>query len=105
MFIPYGFFVSYFLNLKKPLSGYLLVTLVSVSIEITQLVIGRVFDIDDIILNSLGGMIGFYAYRSLDFINTHLPNILKKPIIYNIMIIILAILFALYMLNMIELGG
>ncbi len=105
MFIPYGFFVSYFLNLKKPLSGCLLVMLVSVSIEVTQLIIGRVFDIDDIILNSLGGMIGFYAYRSLDFINTHLPNVLKKPIIYNIIIIGLAVLFALYMLNMIELGG
>ena len=105
MFIPYGFFVSYFLNLKKPISNFLLVLLVSSSIEVIQLIIGRVFDIDDIILNSLGGMIGFYIYRSLDFLNIHLPKLLKKPIIYNIIIILVAVLFALYMFNMIEIGG
>lgn len=105
MFIPYGFFVSYFLNLKKPLSNFILVLLVSCSIEVTQLIIGRVFDIDDIILNVLGGMIGFYVYKSLDFLNIHLPKMLKKPIIYNIVIILIAIVFALYMFNMIEIGG
>lgn len=105
MFIPYGFFVSYFLNLKKPLSNFILVLLVSCSIEVTQLIIGRVFDIDDIILNVLGGMIGFYVYKSLDFLNIHLPKVLKKPIIYNIVIILVAIVFALYMFNMIEIGG
>ena len=105
MFIPYGFFVSYFLNLKKPLSNFLLVLLVSSSIEFTQLIIGRVFDIDDIILNVLGGIIGFYVYKSLDFLNIHLPKILKKPIIYNIVIILIAVVFALYMFNIIEIGG
>ena len=105
MFIPYGFFVSYFLNLKKPISNFLLVLLVSSSIEVTQLVIGRVFDIDDIILNVLGGLIGFYIYKSLDFLNIHLPKVLKKPIIYNIIIILITVLFALYMFNMIEIGG
>lgn len=105
MFIPYGFFVSYFLNLKKPLSNFILVLLISCSIEVTQLIIGRVFDIDDIILNVLGGMIGFYIYKSLDFLNIHLPKMLKKPIIYNIVIILIAIVFALYMFNMIEIGG
>ena len=105
MFIPYGFFVSYFLNLKKPLSNFILVLFVSCSIEVTQLIIGRVFDIDDIILNVLGGMIGFYVYKSLDFLNIHLPKVLKKPIIYNIAIILVAIVFALYMFNMIEIGG
>lgn len=101
MFIPYGFFVSYYLDLKKPKLCIFLVILVSLSIEFTQLIIGRVFDIDDIILNTLGGIVGFFLYKSLDFINVHLPNILKKPIIYNIIIIILVVLFALYMLNLI----
>lgn len=104
MFIPYGFFTSYILNLKKTKSMALMALLVSVSIEITQLVIGRVFDIDDIILNTLGGIIGFYLYKSLDFINEHLPKILKNQIVYNIIIIIFVILGILYMFNLIGLG-
>lgn len=104
MFIPYGFFVSYFLNLKKTKSMTLMALLVSLSIEFTQLVIGRVFDIDDIILNTIGGIIGFYLYTSLDFINEHMPKILKNQIVYNIIIIIFVILSILYMFNLIKLG-
>lgn len=104
MFAPYGFFASYYLDLKKLRSILFLILLVSVSIETTQLIIGRVFDIDDIILNTVGGVFGFYFYRSLDTIHAHLPNVLKKPIVYNIMIIILTVLFMLYMFNMIQLG-
>ena len=101
MFIPYGFFTSYYLDLKKPKLCLFLVLLISIAIEGTQLIIGRVFDIDDIILNMMGGFLGFYVYRSIDTINQHLPLVLKKPIIYNIVIILLIALFALYMLNMI----
>ena len=104
LFIPYGFFVSYLLNLKKTKSMALMALLVSISIEIIQLVIGRVFDIDDIILNTIGGIIGFYLYISLDFINDHLPRILKNQIVYNILIIIFVILSLLYMFNLIQLG-
>ena len=82
----------------------LMALLVSISIEIIQLVIGRVFDIDDIILNTIGGIIGFYLYISLDFINDHLPRILKNQIVYNILIIIFVILSLLYMFNLIQLG-
>lgn len=104
MFVPYGFFVSYYLDLKKPLSAFLLVLLVSTSIETTQLLIGRVFDIDDIILNIVGGMIGFAIYKLLDLINDHLPPVLKNPIVYNIIIVLCAIFMAMYMFNLIELG-
>ena len=104
MFVPYGFFVSYYLDLKKTLSAFLLVLLVSTSIETTQLLIGRVFDIDDIILNIVGGMIGFAIYKLLDLINDHLPSVLKNPIVYNIIIVLCAIFMAMYMFNLIELG-
>lgn len=104
MFIPYGFFASYYLDLKKPKSILLLLLLVSISIETTQLIIGRVFDIDDIILNTVGGVIGFYFYHSLDTIHDHLPEILKKPVVYNIIIVILTVIFMLYMFNLIKLG-
>lgn len=101
MFMPYGFFVSYYLDLKKPISSFLLILLVSVSIETTQLLIGRVFDIDDILLNIVGGMFGFYIYKFLDMINDKLPKPLKNPIVYNIIIIIFIILITLYMFNLI----
>ena len=104
MFAPYGFFVSYYLHLKKPWSAFLLILLVSASIETTQLLIGRVFDIDDIILNVIGGMIGFLIYKFLDLINDHLPEVLKNPIVYNIIIVLCTVLMAMYMLNLIELG-
>lgn len=104
MFLPYGFFVSYYLNLKKPLSSFFLILLVSASIEITQLLIGRVFDIDDIILNIVGGMLGFGIYKLINLIQNHLPALLKNPIVYNIIIVLCAILMAMYMFNLIELG-
>lgn len=96
LFIPYGFFITYFLKLKKPLSAFFLVLLVSVSIEVTQSLIGRVFDIDDIILNVIGGILGFYLCYSLMTVNNHLPPILKNKVIYNIMIVVLIALFAFY---------
>ncbi len=104
MFLPYGFFVSYYLNLKKPYSAFLLILLVSISIETTQLLIGRVFDIDDIILNIIGGMLGYLIYKFLNLINDHLPPVLKNPIVYNIIIVLCTIFMVMYMLNLIELG-
>ncbi len=104
MFAPYGFFVSYYLDLKKPKASIILVLMLSLAIETTQLVIGRVFDIDDIILNVLGGFVGFYFYHSLDAIRNHLPRFLRKPLVYNIIISIIAIIFIMYMLNMINVG-
>lgn len=104
MFLPYGFFVSYYLDLKKPLSAFLLILLVSMSIETTQLLIGRVFDIDDIILNIIGGIIGFCIYKLIDLVNDHLPSVLKNPIVYNIIIVLCTIFMAMYMFNLIELG-
>lgn len=62
MFIPYGFFSSYFLKEKNGFVIFLLTAILSFSIEYIQLRIGRVFDIDDIILNVVGGLIGYFIY-------------------------------------------
>lgn len=62
MFIPYGFFSSYFLKEKNGIIIFVLTTILSFSIEYIQLQIGRVFDIDDIILNVIGGLIGYGIY-------------------------------------------
>lgn len=104
LFLPYGFFAAYYLKLQKPLSILGLSLLVSLTIETTQLLIGRVFDIDDIILNMIGGLLGFYIYHILSKINDHLPEMLKKPIIYNIIVICLLVLVIVYLVGFIEIG-
>ncbi|MDD2181486.1 MAG: VanZ family protein [Bacilli bacterium] len=94
MFMPYGFFVSYFIKLKKPYIVLVLSLIVSITIETTQMIIGRVFDIDDIFLNILGAFIGYFVYRVFAKAVDKLPALLKKDHIYNI-IIILIIIFLL----------
>mgnify|MGYP005809520945 FL=1 len=91
--------------MKKPFSIVLLSLLISSTIETTQLLIGRVFDVDDIILNVIGGVIGFAIWWILSKIQSHLPALLKKDAFYNI-IISLILLFLLWQLyQIINLGG
>lgn len=73
MFLPYGFFVSYFLNEKRTILVMLMTLLVSCTIEYIQLKIGRVFDIDDIFLNVIGGMLGAWIFLGM----TKFKDILK----------------------------
>ena len=94
MFIPFGFFTSYFLKLKKVYSVFLLTLLTSITIETTQLLIGRVFDIDDIILNVIGGLIGYLIFKIIYKI-----KFLKKEFIYNIIMIVVLIAIILYLLG------
>ena len=61
MFLPYGFFVGYYLKLDKTNIALFLTLLVSTTIETTQLIIGRVFDIDDIIFNTAGTLCGCFV--------------------------------------------
>lgn len=94
MFIPFGFFTSYFLKLKKIYSVFILTLLTSITIETTQLLIGRVFDIDDILLNILGGLIGYFIFKIIYKI-----KFLKKEFIYNIIISVILILIVLYLIG------
>lgn len=104
LFIPYGFFISYYLKLEKPFSILGLSFLVSITIETTQLLIGRVFDIDDILLNLIGGLLGFSIYHTITKIESYLPALLKNPIIYNIIMICLLVLAITYLVGIIEIG-
>lgn len=91
MFMPYGFFVSYFLKFDKKRHIIILSLLVSFTIEVTQLIIGRVFDVDDILLNVVGGVIGYLFYRFVHDIKDSLPNLLKNDIFYNIIVTIFVV--------------
>jgi len=59
LFIPFGMFLRYYFKFKV-ISLILITILYSLSIEATQILINRVFDIDDIILNLTGSIIGYY---------------------------------------------
>ena len=69
VFIPFGYLITdsiYMLTKKSNIYMSLIyIIITSLSIEIIQMFIGRSFDIDDIILNTLGGLIGILIYKLL----------------------------------------
>ncbi|MEG2322164.1 MAG: VanZ family protein [Bacilli bacterium] len=97
LFVPFGFFISYFLKLKKPLHIFILTFLTSITIELTQLGIGRVFDIDDIILNIVGSLLGFILFYIIDKIKDKLPNLFKNQLVYNVIMVLLIIVIIMYL--------
>ncbi len=94
LFVPYGFFASFYIELKNPVKAFILVLAASVSIEVTQLAIGRVFDVDDILLNVVGGMIGYFIYMIIYKIGKIFP-FFKNEICLNILTIIVLIVTVL----------
>ena len=91
MFLPYGFFVSFYLKNKKPWVTLALTLIASFSIELVQMVIGRVFDIDDIILNLLGGYFGYLLYYWACKLYEKLPSVFKSDTCLNIIATIILI--------------
>ena len=98
MFVPYGFFATLYADLKKPLSAFILVALASISIECTQLMIGRIFDVDDILLNVAGGMLGFLFYRSLDKLSDVLPKFFKSKLFLDIISVMVFVFMIVYII-------
>ncbi len=91
IFIPFGFFISLYLGSQKLNRPLLITFITSLTIELVQVFINRSFDIDDIILNCTGGIIGFLLYIGLYAIKRHLPKFLQRDIIYNVLTVIIII--------------
>ena len=91
LFLPFGIFTSYYLDIKKPYLIFILALIASSSIESVQMVIGRVFDVDDIILNLIGGMIGYYILVLLRKIGNSLPKFMKSEMFLNVISAIILI--------------
>lgn len=96
LFMPYGFFASYLTKMDNKFYALSLITFASITIETTQLAIGRIFDIDDIILNITGGMIGYGIYALLNKIGESLPKIFHNRWFLNILSLLLTGVFILY---------
>lgn len=91
LFMPFGFFSSYYLKFKKPwvILGLTLVT--SFSIEVIQMSIGRVFDVDDILLNIVGGYFGYLIYSVISRIGDKAPDFFKNEIFLDAISIIILV--------------
>lgn len=76
-----------------------LTLIVSITIEFVQMYIGRVFDIDDIILNVVGGICGYLLFVGLDAIQSKLPRIFSSNLFLNFLVIVLIILMCIYLFN------
>lgn len=96
VFIPFGYLIGEYVNPKKIWPIIITTLATSITVEFVQLKIGRSFDIDDIILNVLGAVIGYLIYVGWSAIKKRLPDFLKSDLIYNLICIILIVLFGIY---------
>jgi len=103
LFVPYGYFVSRYTNAKNAYQIFIVSLITSFTVELLQVKLGRSFDVDDIILNVIGGLLGYYVYKLLQSIKKHLPKFLQKDFIYDIICFIILIVVILYLVNII--GG
>ena len=92
LFIPFGYFVSDYLKAKKTHQILIPSIIISLTAELIQYKIGRAFDVDDIILNVLGAILGFMCYISIRAIKNHLPSLLRSNWFYNLLAIIVIII-------------
>ena len=99
IFIPLGFFASYYLNNKKAGTMLLVSTLIAGLIEGLQYYMGKGFNIDIVVLNILGGFIGYLLYVGLMAIRGKLPKFMKSDAFINIVVILLIILVVLFSLD------
>ena len=95
LFIPFGFFTSYYLNQKKMAVPTFITLAVSLCAEAIQYHIGRIFDVDDIILNVLGGFLGYLLFVALSAIRGKLPRFMKSDAFLNFIVILIVIIIVL----------
>ncbi len=97
IFVPFGYFVSRYIRAKKITPIFIISLVTSLTVELVQLQIGRAFDIDDIILNVTGALMGFLIYIGFNAIVNHLPSMFRKEWFYNMLCIIIIIALAIYL--------
>ena len=96
LFLPFGFFTSYYLNTTKVSPPLVISLIVSLCAEGMQYYLGRVFDIDDLILNVIGGFCGYLLFVMLNAVRGKLPGFMKSDGFLNFLVIIIVILIVLY---------
>lgn len=97
LFIPYGYFAADFVKSKKIWSTLFLTLIVSATIEMVQYKIGRTYDVDDCILNTFGGGIGFLIYYITNKISDKLPEIFKSDGFISFLVVLLLIVVIVFL--------
>lgn len=99
IFIPFGLFIASYLKSKKVFSVFFVSLITSSFVELVQLRVGRSFDIDDIILNVLGSVLGYLLYVGLKSMKQKMPKVLKKEFVYNIFSLLIFALIIYWLLS------
>ena len=99
LFVPFGYIIASYIKPKKIWTNTIIAIIVSSTIEFVQLKIGRSFDVDDILLNTVGCIIGFLIYVACQAIGRHLPDFLKSDWFRNLICIIILALLVLSVLG------
>ena len=99
LLIPLGYFLTKYCNIRRFGGIFLMSFLSSLSIEVVQHFIGRSFDIDDVILNVVGGVLGFLIYIALDAIADHLPKFMKKDWFYDLLTVLVLALGIIFLIK------
>ena len=102
IFIPFGYLITDMIKEKAGKCNLfitcIITLLTSLTIEIIQMFIGRSFDVDDIILNLAGGLIGFIIYIIAHLIYKRIPDKYKKNSIKLLFFLGMALLFILLLI-------
>ncbi len=96
LFVPFGMFISNFIKSKSFLPTIFITLATSCSIEFAQSMIGRTADVDDVILNVTGGVIGYLLYKLIEKISNKFPKFIKSQIFLDLITIML-ILMVIYL--------
>ncbi len=65
MFLPFGFFIPFVTKKVNRKNVFILAAIVPVAVEFLQLILGRSFDIDDLICNFIGIAFGYFVALAL----------------------------------------
>lgn len=75
MFLPFGLFAGLLMDKPRWWKSVLLTALLSLFIECFQLLVNRGTDVDDLLLNTLGGLFGHWLWLLLA---RYAPNFIEK---------------------------
>ena len=100
LFIPYGFFLCYYLRNSSFKLIMALSFLLTLTIELCQkYLVGRVFDVDDIILNMVGAYIGWLIYTLLMKFKDRLPGFARSEWFINGAVIAIVVFFVVLVIR------
>ncbi len=85
LFVPFGIFITGYTKNRYLFKTLAFSIIGSCLIEYVQHIIGRTSDVDDIILNVLGGVVGYFICKIIMYIYTKLPKIMQNDKFLNIL--------------------